>query len=198
MPDRTDGSPGDRARPVGLNRRASVPADESIEALVEAARAGSTQAQGEIFDRYHRAVHRYAWSRLRSVHDAEDVAAETFIAAFGAIPRFRWRGVPFEAWLFRIASSKVVDLARRRRVVDVPLDAAGPAGHSRPMDHVLQRLELAEALGRLPRRQHDVIVLRFVLGRSIREVARMMGRSEGAVKQLQARALLRLRHEVER
>ncbi|HUG29549.1 MAG TPA: sigma-70 family RNA polymerase sigma factor [Candidatus Limnocylindria bacterium] len=180
-----------------------MPADESIEALVEAARAGDVHAQGEIFDRYHRAVHRYAWSRLRSVQDAEDVAAETFVAAFGAIPRFRWQGVPFEAWLFRIASSKIVDLARRRRVGDVPLDATDgdsfdASGHGLAMDHVLQRLELAEALGQLPRPQHDVIVLRFVLGRSIREVARMMGRSEGAVKQLQARALLRLRHEVER
>jgi RNA polymerase sigma-70 factor (ECF subfamily) len=176
-----------------------------LQDIVDAARSGDADAQAELFDRYHGAVLRYAYARLGSLPDAEDVAAETFLSALRAIPGFRWRGVPFEAWLFRIARSKVVDVARRRTRVrdlharptldDVDASVPDPAAGVESLEH---QAELARALDRLPGTQRDVIILRFLLGRSVREVAGQLNRSEGAVKQLQARALVNLRAQLDR
>jgi RNA polymerase sigma-70 factor (ECF subfamily) len=174
---------------------------DQLRDLVDAARTGDADAQGELFDRYHAVIYRYALARLRSAPDAEDATAETFLSAIRAMPGFRWRGVPFEAWLFRIARSKVVDQVRRRdRVAIVELrsipDPVAPASGHDPPSHVERAersAELARALDDLPDAQRDVLIMRFLLGRSIREVADRIGRSEGAVKQLQARGLAALR-----
>jgi RNA polymerase sigma-70 factor (ECF subfamily) len=192
---RVGGLPGRRV-PAGR-------ADPAFD-LVEAARDGDPEARAAIFDRYHPVIYRYALARLSAVPDAEDAVAETFLAAFRSIPTFRWRGVPFEAWLFRIAASKVVDVARRRQRASLPLDAlAGEpvdegADPARRIARRERRAELVEALDQLPAAQRDVLVLRFLLGRPVADVAATMGRSEGAVKQLQARALTNLRRRLER
>jgi RNA polymerase sigma-70 factor (ECF subfamily) len=175
-----------------------------LERLIDAARAGDPEAVGVIFDRYYDAIYRYAFARLGRVSDAEDAAGEVFVSVVASLPMFRWRGVPFEAWLFRIAASKVVDVARRRTsdnqratVVVEPSD-----GDSRDPSEVVERLEdhrrLAAAIERLPHVQRDVLLLRFFLDRPIRDVAATLGRSEGAVKQLQFRAMRRLRRLLER
>jgi RNA polymerase sigma-70 factor (ECF subfamily) len=183
-------------------RLAAQPADPAFD-LVEAARAGDHDARARIFDRYHGAIYRYAVARLGIPADAEDAVAETFLWAFRSLPQFRWRGVPFEAWLFRIASSKVVDTARRRRRAMLPLDgiAVEPVDHAsdpvQGVDRKERHEELVEALDELPAAQRDVLVLRFLLGRSVADVARSMRRSEGAVKQLQARALANLRRRLD-
>lgn len=169
-----------------------------LERLVSAARDRDREAIGRLFDRYYDAVYRYSYARLANVGDAEDAAADTFDAVVRALPGFRWKGVPFEAWLFRIARSKVVDLARRRsrRALDTGLDAELADGENEP-ERIVQRLEerrvLMAAVERLPGPQRDVILLRFFLQRSIRETALSLRRSEGAVKQLQLRALANLR-----
>ncbi|MGH2381660.1 MAG: sigma-70 family RNA polymerase sigma factor [Candidatus Limnocylindria bacterium] len=172
---------------------------DELERLVGAARGRDRDAVAHLFDRYYDAVYRYAFARLGNVADAEDAAAETFAAMVRALPRFRWRGVPFEAWLFRIAMSKVVDVARQRsrirpagdRVGAGLVDAAGDPERVVAVREV--RRELVAAIERLPRDQRDVVMLRFFLGRSIRETAEVLARSEGAVKQLQFRALGSLR-----
>ena len=184
---------------AGRQRAAS---GEVLRELVEAARNGDTGARGELFDRYHGAIYRYAVARLGAPADAEDAVAETFLAALKALPRFRWQGVPFEAWLFRIAASKVEDLVRRRQRAAVPIDAAGidpmdeAADPGHRVDRAEQQAELAAALDGLPATQRDVLVLRFLLGHSVQEVADLIGRTEGAVKQLQMRALANLRKRV--
>jgi RNA polymerase sigma-70 factor, ECF subfamily len=177
-------------------------ASEVLRQIVEAARQGDPGARGELFDRYHAVLYRYAVARLGTPADAEDAVAETFLAALKALPRFRWQGVPFEAWLFRIAASKVVDLGRRRQRAAVPIDAAGldPMDESADpgdrIDRAEQQAELAAALDALPATQRDVLVLRFLLGHSVQEVAWALGRTEGAVKQLQVRALANVRKRV--
>lgn len=170
---------------------------------MEAAGRGDPDARAAIFDRYHAAVYRYAVARVGSPADAEDVVAETFLSALRALPRFRWRGVPFEAWLFRIAASKVVDLGRRRQRSTVPLDAGmdrsdDASDPGARLTRIEQQAELAAALDRLPAGQRDVLVLRFLLGHTVQEVARAMDRTEGAVKQLQVRGLANLRKTVDR
>lgn len=175
-----------------------------LELLIDAARAGDPEAVGVIFDRYYDAIYRYAFARLGRIADAEDAAGEVFVSVVASLPMFRWRGVPFEAWLFRIASSKVIDVARRRSsdkqraaLAVEPSDA-----DSRDPSEFVERLEdhrrLAAAIERLPDVQRDVLLLRFFLDRSIRDVAATLGRSEGAVKQLQFRAMRGLRRLLER
>lgn len=177
---------------------------DELERLVAAAQTRDRDAVAALFDRYYDPVYRYAFARLGSVPDAEDAAAETFVAMLRSLPRFRWRGVPFEAWLFRIAMSKVVDVARHRSRVrsvgDEPL-AEPPDPTSDPERIVAVRevrRKLVAAIERLPQDQRDVVMLRFFIGRTIREVAEQLGRSEGAVKQLQHRALANLRRRAGR
>jgi RNA polymerase sigma-70 factor, ECF subfamily len=172
---------------------------EELSRLVGAARDRDRDAVARLFDRYYDAVYRYAFARLGSVSDAEDAASETFAAMVRALPRFQFRGVPFEAWLFRIAMSKVVDVARHRSRVRPGGDALAfeLADDGAEPDRIFAsnelRRELMASVERLPRDQRDVVMLRFFMGRSIRETAEMLGRSEGAIKQLQFRALASLR-----
>jgi RNA polymerase sigma-70 factor (ECF subfamily) len=178
-------------------------ADE-LQRVVSAARHRDRDAVAHLFDRYYDAVYRYAYARLGSVSDAEDAAADTFAAMVQALPRFRWRGVPFEAWLFRIAMSKVVDIARHRSRVRSGGDATGEetadadADPERVVAVREMRRELVTAMEGLPGDQRDVLMLRYFGGRSIRETAELLGRSEGAIKQLQLRALTGLRRRTGR
>ncbi len=170
-----------------------------IDRLVDAARCGDSHAFGELFDRFYQPIYRYAFTRLGSISDAEDAAAETFMSALGALPRFAWRGAPFEAWLFRIAASKVADVWRERaRRAPHRASAATPDRLHEP-DPAMRYLaversqRLFDAVERLPAAQRDVILLRFVAQRSVAEVAAILGCSEGSVKQRRLRAVVRLR-----
>lgn len=176
---------------------------EELQRLVSAARTRDREAIASLFDRYYDAVYRYAFARLGTVSDAEDAAAETFASMIRTLPRFRWRGVPFEAWLFRIAMSKVVDLARHRTRVRVggtldPEPADVEADPARVFSRLEAGRELVRAMEQLPAGQRDVLMLRFFLQRSIRETAAALGRSENAVKQLQFRAIGNLRRSTSR
>ncbi len=177
---------------------------DELTRLVGAARGRDRDAVAQLFDRYHDAIYRYAYARLGNVADAEDAAAETFVAMVRSLPRFRWRGVPFEAWLFRIAMSKVVDVARHRTRVRPGGDAVGAdvADPKTEPERALAsseiRRELVAAIEGLPRDQRDVVMLRFFGGRSINETAGILGRSDGAIKQLQFRALASLRQRTRR
>lgn len=180
------------------DRAATVPG------LVADAQQGDREALGKIFDTFHLPIYRYVLVRVGSAPDAEDVAAETFAAAFGAIGRFRWQGVPFEAWLFRIARSKIADHQRsaRRRSTTSDISAVAPELLPRGEDVALevvrrdeQRTALA-AMTRLSQDQQDVLGLRFFAGLSLQEAAQSMGRSVSAVKQLQFRAVVALQREM--
>jgi RNA polymerase sigma-70 factor, ECF subfamily len=196
----------DRSRAARIAGWDAWDASAGMESLVEAASHRDPDALGEIFDRYYEPIYRYAYARLGNAADAEDAAADTFASMLRAIGRYHWRGIPFEAWLFRIASSRVIDIARRRERRRFAEDAN--AGPSDPPDHradpalVLgqseERRGLMAAIERLPRAQRDVVMLRFFLGHSIRQAAASLGRSEGAIKQLQFRAMSRLRSVLDR
>lgn len=177
---------------------------ERTRALVRAAQNGDGEAFGRIFDEFHLPVYRYIAARVSTPADAEDLAAETFAAAFLNIRRFRWRGAPFEAWLFRIARSKVVDHGRRmQRQPTYPLDAslqARLASSGDPARDALQseeRTELLAAVRNLSTDQQEVIALRFFAELSVPEVGSVMGRSASAVRQLQFRAVTTLRQRVD-
>ena len=148
----------------------------------------------QLYERYVDRVYAFALARTGDRTAAEDVTAETFRLAFQHLPRFEWRGVPFSAWLFRTAANAAIDLHRSPREAALD-DLAGEPSESWESHfiEVEERIQLFELVSRLPRDQRQVIAMRFGQERSIREVAQELGRSEGAVKQLQLRALQRMR-----
>lgn len=152
-------------------------------------------AFGALYRRYLDRVYGYAFYLLGDHHDAEDVTERTFLAALGAIDSFRDDGASFRAWLFRIAHNQLVNALRargRHRSTALDPDATAAAADGDP-ELLAGRAEewrrLRRALDRLPDDRRQVIVLRFVDGLSAREIGAVLGRSPGAVRVLQHRAL---------
>ena len=148
-----------------------------------------------LYERYFDRVYAFALTRTGDRTAADDVTAETFRRALQNLSQFRWRGVPFSAWLFRIAANAAADhYQRSSRETPLP-EARDPEDESweARLIEVETRAQLYELVQRLPQDQRQVIVMRFGHDRSSKETARALGRSEGAVKQLQHRALEALR-----
>ncbi len=145
----------------------------------------------DLYEAHFERVYAYVVRRLRDRTEAEDVTSEVFQQALGALPRFEWRGVPFGAWLIRIAANALADrFARLARERGRPLPEAGVEPDLGGSDEQAQLFRLVD---RLPGDQRRVILLRFVEQKPIREIAAALGRSEGAVKQLQFRGIESLR-----
>jgi RNA polymerase sigma-70 factor (ECF subfamily) len=166
--------------------------------LVEAAQQDPGRF-AELYESHFERVYGFVVRRVRDRDEAQDVTSEVFHRALANLGRFEWRGLPFSAWLLRIAANAIVDrgkrAARERELPDpeagslVAADGAELAG----IDEAEQRAQLFQLVERLPADQRRVLVLRFAEDRSIREIAQQLARSEGAVKQLQLRALQKLR-----
>ena len=139
-------------------------------------------------------VYAYVARRVGDRHQTEDLTAEVFREALAGIKNFEWRGVPFVAWLLRIASRAVADHWQRTgRESGNPAPEPDPPGPN----EIERSAMLFQLVDRLPEAQFRVIHMRFVEQKSIREIAGEMGRSEGAVKQLQLRAIENLRAQME-
>src|SRR6185503_4839059 len=164
--------------------------------LVEAAQQDMSKF-ADIYDKYFYLVYAYTARRVSQRATAEDLTSEVFKKALEYLPKFVWRGVPFGAWLLRIASNIVADRNRqnaREQQLAAPEDATEITQFR--LDEVEQRAALFRSVDRLPEDQRRVIVLRFAEEKSIREIAEELGRSEGAIKQLQFRGLENLRNRL--
>jgi RNA polymerase sigma-70 factor (ECF subfamily) len=167
-------------------------ADERL--LVEAAKRDPAHF-AELYTRYFHVVYAYAVRRVASREDAEDLTSEVFHQALANLKRFEWRGAPFGAWLVRIAGNAIADRWRSRsRHREDPLTAEAS---DESMSDIERRATLFQLVEGLPPDQRRVIVMRFVEEKSIREIAQGLKRTEGAVKQLQFRALEKLRASME-
>jgi len=181
--------------------RTSALADEHapVGALVERSKRGDAEAFGALYDRFQPEIVRYLAHRVGDVHAAEDLAQQVFLKAWQAVPRYEHRGVPFRAWLYRMAHNQMVDYFRSRRPttgldgIDVPED--GEAEQRVLVREVHEQLE--QALIRLSEDHRRVLVLRFLMEKSAREIGEIMGRKEVTVRGLQMRALQALRREIE-
>ena len=182
---------------------AALPAAEGAVAwgpvpdVIDRARSGDRAAFAELYDMHVDSVYRYLLYRLREPSDAEDLASEVFTRAFANIHRYRWQGKSFLAWLYTIARNAVTDRRRRDRpTVDLDtvygLAEEGPTAHDRAVLGE-QVGALRGAVKHLTTEQQQVLSLRFEANLSSREVARMLGKNEGAIRALQFRALGRLR-----
>ncbi len=165
-----------------------IAADDEA-ALVEQLAAFDPAAWQSIFDQYFPALVRFAYVRTFQVGVAEDIAAEVFAEAAKGIGRYRYQGIPFRAWLYRIARNTIADhLKAQNRRGQVSLEDMEGILEAAPTDLDL-RADFVRALNYLNEDQRMVVVLRFVSDCSLREVAEVLAKSEGAIKQLQHRAL---------
>ena len=165
--------------------------------VVRRARDGDKESFAELYETYFDKIYRYVVVRIGNKTEAEDMTQQVFVKAYKHIRSYKWKGVPFSAWLFRIAHNVVVDSYRREsKRPTVPLDESLLVGDDDPQQAVERRLDferVMEATRGLTKAQREVISLRFAGGLAIAEAARAMGKSEGAIKALQHSAIAALR-----
>lgn len=166
--------------------------------------AGSDQeAFGEIYERYMTKIYNYVYYRTGNHHDAEDVTAKVFFRAMAHIQNYEDKGVPFQAWLYRIAHNLVANFHRdegRRKII--PLDdyltlSLKSDAPDKQAEHNEEQAVLLAAMRRLPAERQQLIVLKFVQDKSNAEIGEIMNRTEGAIKSLYHRTLLALRDELQ-
>ena len=167
------------------------------ESLVRRAQQRDEEAFTQLYEAYFDKIYRYVALRIGNKTEAEDMTQQVFLNALQSISSFKWRGIPFSAWLFRIAHNQVVDYLRKKtKQATAPLDESLVSSDSNPQlvaEHKLDIEQLVSATKRLTETQREVISLRFAGELPIAQVAKVMGRSQGAVKALQHSAIVALR-----
>ncbi len=166
--------------------------------LIIRAKQGDADAVGELYECHRLGVYRYFFYRTGDAHTADDLTSEVFLRMIHSLSGYRLQGVAFQAWLFQIARNLLNDHYRKMSVrnhvqleENIMEDPQSPP--SRPVEHSLNSMTLQKALEQLSIDQRDVIVMRFITGMPISEVAQALHKSEDAVKGLQRRALTTLR-----
>jgi RNA polymerase sigma-70 factor, ECF subfamily len=172
----------------------TITGEHDERALIEAAQADPARFV-DLYDANFHRVYAYVIRRTGVRAEAEDITSQVFERALTNLSRFQWRGVPFVAWLYRIAANALAD--RRRETGRDSSDPPPDVADAHEADDIERRTILFQLVDRLPEVQRRVIEMRFVEEKSIREVATVLDRSEGAVKQLQLRALENLRKSME-
>lgn len=189
------------------------PPQESDADLAKRART-SREAFGELYERHVAAIYRYVYYRVGSVEDTEDLTARVFARALKHIHNYNDRGLPFMAWLYRIAHNVVANYHRdTQRHPSVPLDdvdlETSPYGHADALsddsadaadlriDGERERTRLIAAIRKMSEERQQLVVLKFVQQLQNVEIGQIMGRSEGAIKSLYHRTLAQLRELME-
>lgn len=161
--------------------------------MIEAAQRDPARF-ANLYDIYFDRIYAYVSRRVGSREEAEDLVSEVFQKALANLRRFEWRGAPFSAWLYRVATNEIADLSdrlRRERAIEAP-----PEVEEADQEEAQDRSKLFGLVRELPEDQRRVLELRFMEEKSTHQVAEMLGRSEGAIKQLQFRGLERLRARI--
>ena len=172
---------------------------QNEESLVRRAKQHDQEAFAQLYEEHFDKIYRYVTLRIGNETEAEDMTQQVFLNALQSISSFKWKGVPFSAWLFRIAHNQVVDYLRRKKRTAVPLSESLASSDSNPQllaEHKLDIEQLLLATKRLTEAQREVISLRFASELSIAQVAKVMDKSQGAVKALQHSAIVALRKAI--
>jgi RNA polymerase sigma-70 factor (ECF subfamily) len=192
---------------VGEPAAARQQGASDLGSLAKAAQSGSVLAVEQLLERVRVIAHRYSWARLGSYpaapHLVDDVAQDICLAVLGALPRYRDRGRPFEAFVHGIAARKVVDAQRSiarhpQPVADLPDDVDDSPTPEDRVVAVSEAESAAELLAGLPKRLREVMVLRVGSGLSAEETGAALGMSAGAVRVAQHRALAKMREMARR
>ncbi len=171
------------------------PTTESDERrLIEAAQKDPGRF-AELYEQNFHRVYAYIWRQVRNRAETQDLTAQVFHQALANLEKFKWRGAPFAAWLYRIAANAIADQARRRSREASSNTTPETENNTTEfeLEAIERRAQLFRAVDELPEDQRRVIMMRFAGEKSIREISDELGRSEGAVKQLQFRGLENLR-----
>ncbi|HVU12427.1 MAG TPA: sigma-70 family RNA polymerase sigma factor [Phototrophicaceae bacterium] len=183
-------------RPKNLKQLADIE-------LVDLAKTGDKDAFGELYERYLDKIYSYVYYRTGNHHDAEDLTARVFFRAMAHIDGYTERGVPFQAWLYRIAHNLVANWHRdrgRRKVIPLDEFIAASLKSDAPDKQAEDQEELKalrDAIRRLPEERQQLLLLKFVEHLSNAEIGAIMDRTEGAVKSLYHRTLIALRDELQ-
>ena len=177
--------------------------NERVRELVERAQQGDRVALEELYLIHFDRIYSYLHLSVGSRHDAEDLTTQTFLKMLESIGRFRWQSVPFSAWLFRIAHNLAMDhfRAKRRWQPEEEVSEAVQGEETSAEEQALAALaqaSLLDLIQRLSPEQRQVLTLKFVFRFSNGEVATVLGKTEGAIKSLQHRALATLQKHVTR
>ncbi len=170
--------------------------------LVDLAKAGSKDAFGELYERYVERIYSYIYYRTGNHHDAEDLTARVFFRAMAHIESYTERGVPFQAWLYRIAHNLIANWHRdrgRRKIIALDEFLAASLKSDAPDQQAEENEEreaLLAAIRRLPEERQQLLLLKFVERLSNAEIGQLMNRTEGAIKSLYHRTLIALRDEL--
>ncbi|MEP7288303.1 MAG: RNA polymerase sigma factor [Chloroflexota bacterium] len=162
--------------------------------LIRAAQNGNEKAFGELYTAYVHDIYRYMFYRVGHIQTAQDLTAEVFVRAIEGLVRYQDREIPWLAWLYRIAHARLVDHYRRVNRVGEPenidvIEVAAEVDLDTDLVLTFRQRKLREALNRLSAEQQQVIILRFIEGYNIQQTADALGKSIGAVKMIQRRAL---------
>jgi len=165
--------------------------------LIEAAQKDPGRF-AELYEQNFHRVYAYVVRRVLDRTEAQDLTAHVFQQALANLEKYKWRGAPFIAWLYRIAANAIADRLRRKSLeageprVEVFAEMVAQVD----LEAVERRARVFQAVDKLPEDQRRVIVMRFAEEKSIKEIADLLQRSEGAVKQLQFRGLETLRSQL--
>ena len=165
--------------------------------LIRRAQDGETIVVSEIYDRYQRSIFRYLYYRVGDQQTAEDLTSEVFLRMIEKISLYQEQRTSFQAWLFQIARNLSIDHYRKMKASNTTtLEEDHPEMGEQPLELINRELtseKLCQALVELPENQRDVIVMRFVVGMPIMEVAETLHKTEDSIKGLQRRALIALK-----
>lgn len=187
-----------------MNERVFRVEEKSEEQILALASAGDEEAFGWLYQKYVTRIYNYVYFRTGNAAEAEDLTAKVFLRAMKHIRNYRDLGLPFSAWLYRIAHNLVANWHRDNgRKKEIPLDDALPLPvlSKHPESEVVKREEtdkLLRIIRKLPPERQQLIILKFVEQLSNAEIGVIMGKSEGAIKSLYHRTLTSLREEYER
>ena len=176
---------------------------QRVRALVERAQAGDRDALEELYLIHFDRIYSYLHVSVGNRHDAEDLTTQTFVKMLESINRFRWQSAPFSAWLFRIAHNLAMDHFRANRrwqpEEEVPEPAADDSTSAEEgAFEAIGRKSMLELIDELSGEQQQVLTLKFVFNFSNGEAATILGKTEGAIKSLQHRALASLQKQLDR
>ena len=173
--------------------------DLSDAELVKQIQAGKEEAMSQLYRRHRPSLFRYALSKTYNQQLAEDIVGEIFLRMVQYLPTYQITGAPFTAWLFRIAHNTLITIAKKEnRYLTVPLEDVNPPsnrddGPDKQVEIQLSKEHIWQGLLHLDESQRDVVILRFLVGLSLKETAHALEKSVGAVKTLQHRGIQSLR-----
>jgi RNA polymerase sigma-70 factor, ECF subfamily len=179
----------------------STASTADVRLLVERAQQGDREALEELYLMHFDRIYSYLHMSVGNRHDAEDLTTQTFMKMLESIKRFRWRSAPFSAWLFRIAHNLAMDHFRASRRWQPEEEVPEPAGDAEPSAEAVAmqtigRESMLQLIENLSQEQKQVLTLKFVFNLPNAEAATILGKSEGAIKSLQHRALVSLQKQI--